>query len=83
MSFFIQSLFIVIPIFIILIVLEIIVAKKMKIKINNPVDIISSLSSGITNIAKDGLKFGVLIISYSWLVKHITILKIEPISNNF
>ena len=79
MSFFIQSLFIVIPIFIILIVLEIIVAKKMKIKINNPVDIISSLSSGITNIAKDGLKFGVLIISYSWLVKHITILKIEPI----
>ncbi|MDG2366053.1 MAG: sterol desaturase family protein [Candidatus Marinimicrobia bacterium] len=51
----------------------------MKIKINNPVDIISSLSSGITNIAKDGLKFGVLIISYSWLVKHITILKIEPI----
>ena len=79
MSFFIQSLFIVIPIFIILIGLEIVAAKKMKIKINNPVDIISSLSSGITNIAKDGLKFGVLIISYSWLVKHITIIKLEPI----
>ena len=79
MNFFIQSLFIVIPIFIILICIEIIVAKKMGIKVNNPADMISSLSSGITNIAKDGLKFGVLIISYSWLVKYITIYKLEPI----
>ena len=79
MNFFIQSLFIVIPIFVILICIEIIVAKKMGIKVNNPADMISSLSSGITNIAKDGLKFGVLIISYSWLVKYITIYKLEPI----
>ena len=79
MNFFIQSLFIVIPIFIILICIEIIVAKKMGIKINNPADMISSLSSGITNIAKDGLKFGILIISYSWLVKYITIYKLEPL----
>ena len=79
MNFFIQSLFIVIPIFIILICIEIIVAKKMGIKVNNPADMISSLSSGITNIAKDGLKFGVLIISYSWLVKYISIFKLEPI----
>lgn len=79
MNFFIQSLFIVIPIFIILICIEIIVAKKMGIKVNNPADMISSLSSGITNIAKDGLKFGVLIVSYSWLVKYITIYKLEPI----
>ncbi len=79
MNFFIQSLFIVIPIFIILICIEIIVAKKMGIKVNNPADMISSLSSGITNIAKDGLKFGVLIISYSWLVKYITVYKLEPI----
>ena len=79
MNFFIQSLFIVIPIFIILICIEIIVAKKMGIKVNNPADMISSLSSGITNISKDGLKFGVLIISYSWLVKYITIYKLEPI----
>ena len=79
MNFFIQSLFIVNPIFIILISIEIIVAKKMGIKVNNPADMISSLSSGITNIAKDGLKFGVLIVSYSWLVKYITIYKLEPI----
>lgn len=79
MNFFIQSLFIVIPIFIILIVIEIIIAKKMGVKVNNPADMISSLSSGITNIAKDGLKFGILIISYSWLVKYITIYKLEPV----
>ena len=64
MSFFIQSLFIAIPIFMVLIGIEIAVAKKMRIKVNNPADMISSLSSGITNIAKDGLKFGVLIIIF-------------------
>jgi len=78
MNFFTQSLFIAIPIFFTLIILEIIASKKMGIRINHPVDIISSLSSGITNIAKDGLKFGFVIISYSWLLKHITLYRLEP-----
>ena len=79
MSFFIQSLFIAIPIFFILIVTEIFISIKKGIKVNRPVDMISSLSSGITNITKDGLKFGIVLISYSWLAEHFTLYKLEPI----
>ena len=79
MSFFIQSLFIAIPIFFILIVTEILISKKKGIKVNRPVDMISSLSSGVTNTTKDGLKFGIVLISYSWLVEHFTLYKLEPV----
>ena len=40
---------------------------------------ISSLSSGITNTIRDGVKFGFAIISYSRLVDHMTVYKLEPI----
>ena len=43
MSFFIQSLFVAIPIFLILIVTEMFVSMKMSIKVNRPTDIISSI----------------------------------------
>ena len=52
MSFFIQSLFVAIPIFFILIVIEMFVSMKMGIKVNRPADIISSiLTSGGKQIA--------------------------------
>lgn len=52
MSFFIQSLFVTIPIFFILIVIEMFVSMKMGIKVNRPADIISSiLTSGGKQIA--------------------------------
>ena len=79
MSFFTQSLFIAIPIFFILIVTEILISKKKGIKVNRPIDMISSLSSGVTNTTKDGLKFGIVLISYSWLVEHFTLYKLEPV----
>jgi len=47
MSFFIQSLFVAIPIFFILIVIELFISMKMGIKVNRPADIISRiLTSG-------------------------------------
>jgi copper homeostasis protein CutC len=47
MSFFIQSLFVAIPIFFILIVIEMFVSMNMGIKVNRPADTISSiLTSG-------------------------------------
>ena len=79
MSFYVQSLFIAIPSFIILIIIEMIVAKKRGLEINNHADMISSLSSGMTNTIKDAFKIGVVIISYAWLVDKITIYKIESI----
>ncbi|CAN5393365.1 sterol desaturase family protein [soil metagenome] len=39
----------------------------------NNMDMISSLSSGITNATKDVLGLGLIILSYGWLVKHLAI----------
>ena len=79
MTFYIQSLFIAIPVFFILIIIEWVASKKIGIKINRPAAAISSLSSGMSNITKDSLKLSVVLISYSWLVEHITVYKLEPI----
>ena len=55
MSFFIQSLFVAIPIFFILIVIELFISMKIGIKVNRPADIISSiLTSGGKQIAMKG-----------------------------
>ena len=40
-------------------------------------DMISSLSSGVTNSTKDVLGLSVAIISYGWLVEHLTIYKVQ------
>ena len=79
MSFYIQSLFITIPIFFILIILEWIASKKIGKKVNISTDVISSMSSGMSNITKDSLNLGVVLISYGWLVKHLTVHKLEPL----
>ena len=79
MSFYIQALFIAIPIFSLFIIIEWIIASKMKLDINRPADFISSLSSGMSNITKDGMKLSVVLISYSWLVDNFTIYKLEPL----
>ena len=79
MSFFVKSLFIAVPIFTILIIIEAIIAHYRNIPINRSEDVISSLSSGLTNIIRDGIKFSIIILSYAWLVEKITIYKLEPI----
>jgi alkylglycerol monooxygenase len=43
-----------------------------------PMDMISSLSSGITNVTKDVLGLSVVVISYAWLVSKIAIVHIRP-----
>ena len=79
MSFYIKSLFFAIPTFVLLISLEAWVAKKKGVNINRSVDMISSLSSGVTNTVRDGIKFSFVIISYSWLVENIAMYKLTPI----
>jgi len=79
MNFYVQSLFIAIPSFVILIVIEIIVSRIKGINVNEHEDMISSLSSGITNTTKDAFKIGIVLISYAWLVENITIYKLEPL----
>ena len=78
MSFYIKALFVAIPIFNLLIFIEMFIAYKRKIKINRSADMISSLSSGITNILRDGIKLTVVILSYAWLVEKIVIFNLQP-----
>lgn len=40
-------------------------------------DMISSLSSGITNVVKDVLGLSVSILTYSWLVKHVALFEVK------
>ena len=79
MSFYIKSLFVAIPLFMVLIAIEEVVARYRGIIINRHADMISSLSSGMTNIIKDILKISVVIFSYSWLVENISIYKVEEL----
>ncbi len=78
MSFYVISLMFAIPIFLLLIGIEAIAAGRMGIKVNHPADMISSLSSGATNTLRNGINFGFILISYSWLVNNLTIYKLEP-----
>jgi sterol desaturase/sphingolipid hydroxylase (fatty acid hydroxylase superfamily) len=77
MSIYIKAVLFIIPIFIILIGLEALVAYRRGIQVNHPADMISSLSSGLTNATQNGIQFGAILISYTWLVNHITIYKVE------
>ena len=79
MSFYIKSLFVAIPLFMILIAIEEVFARYKGIVVNRHADMISSLSSGLTNIIKDILKISIIIVSYSWLVENISIYKIEQL----
>ena len=62
----------------VLIALEAIVAKLKGMEVNRSADVISSLSSGITNTIRDAIKFTFAIVTYSWLVERIAIYKLEP-----
>ena len=79
MSFYITSLMFAIPIFLILIGIEAVAAGRMRIRVNRPADMISSLSSGATNALRDGISFGFILISYTWLVDKLTLYKLDPV----
>ena len=79
MSFYVTSLMFAIPIFLVLIGIEAVAAGRMGIKVNRPADMISSLSSGVTNTVRDGINFGFILISYSWLLDKLTLYKLEPV----
>lgn len=77
MSYYIKTLFYAIPTFAFLILIEAIVAKIKGLNINRSANVISSLSSGITNTIRDAIKFTFAIVTYSWLVDKIAIYKLD------
>ncbi|MFZ1705866.1 MAG: sterol desaturase family protein [Saprospiraceae bacterium] len=66
-----------IPFFVILILLEQGIALYRGEKINRLFDVISSLSSGISNIVKDVLGLSIVIISYSYMENHWSLFSME------
>lgn len=71
MVLYAQALSYAIPAFVFLIVLEAVAARIMGVHINRGMDVIASLSSGVTNILKSLLGLSVAIVSYRWMEERI------------
>ena len=76
MQAYAQALTYAIPIFLLLIGMEAAFSWKMGVKINSGPDMISSFTSGISNIVKDVLGLSIAIVSYGWLVDRVAIFSI-------
>ena len=66
-----------IPFFIVLMGVEIGYGYFIKNQKHRVMDTVSSISSGLTNILKDSLGLGVILVSYPYLVKHLALVQIE------
>ena len=72
-----QILITVIPIFLILVLVEYVYSWYKKDDMMNINDVVSSLSSGLTNVTKDVLGLSIGIIGYGWMVDHLALFTIE------
>ena len=72
-----KILLIAMPIFLMLVLLEKWYGWKKGQDTVRVMDMISSLTSGVTNVTKDVLGLSVAILSYGWLVKHLAVTSIE------
>ncbi len=77
MTTYANVLTIAIPIFFFLVLVEILYGFVSKKKYYNLMDTLSSLSSGITNLLKDLLGIGIIIISYPFIKKSISIIELN------
>jgi sterol desaturase/sphingolipid hydroxylase (fatty acid hydroxylase superfamily) len=66
-----------IPFFVVLMLIEIGYGHFIKQQKYKVMDTVSSISSGLTNIVKDSLGLGVILVSYPYLVKHLALVQIE------
>lgn len=72
-----KVLLIAMPAFLIFVLLEKWYGHRKGMDTVNNMDMVSSLSSGITNVTKDVLGLSVAIISYGWLVKHLAVVHVS------
>ncbi|NHF60770.1 sterol desaturase family protein [Flavobacteriaceae bacterium TP-CH-4] len=66
-----------IPFFIFLLVVEIAYGYFVKNQKHKVMDTVSSISSGFTNIVKDSLGLGVVLVSYPYLLEHLALTEIK------
>ena len=72
-----KILLIAMPAFLLLVLLEKWYGWRKGFDTVRNMDMISSLSSGVTNVTKDVLGLAFAVISYSWLVNHIAVVHVE------
>jgi alkylglycerol monooxygenase len=77
METYAKILMIAMPIFFGLVLLEKWYGYAVKKDAFKPLDMISSLSSGITNSVKDVLQLSFTILSYAWMVDHLAIYQVQ------
>ncbi len=77
MEAYAQALNIAIPVFVFLILVEELAARRMGLPVNRGLDAVSSLSSGVANVVKDVLGLSIGILSYGWMVEHLAIFDIK------
>lgn len=77
MEAYANALLYAIPFFMILLVIEIAYGYFVKNQKHKVLDSVSSISSGLTNIVKDSLGIGVIIVTYPYLLKNLALLEIE------
>ena len=78
MELYAQALSYAIPLFLVLIVLEQWIAQRKGLEVNRGMDVISSLSSGMTNTLKNLMGLSEVLISYGWLVDHLALTQVTP-----
>ena len=66
-----------IPFFILLLLIEILYGYLVKKQPHKLLDTVSSISSGMTNIVKDSLGLGIVVVSYPYLVEKLSFTEIE------
>lgn len=65
------------PFFLGLVLFEVLYGHLVKKQKHNVMDTVSSLSSGLTNVIKDSLGLGIMIISYPFLLEHLALTEIK------
>ena len=77
METYAQALLYAIPFFMLLLVVEIGYGYFVKNQKHKVLDSVSSISSGFTNIIKDSLGLGFVLVSYPYLVEHLALIEIK------
>ncbi len=77
METYARALLFAIPFFILLLVVEILYGHFVKNQQHKVLDTVSSISSGLTNIVKDSLGLGVIIVSYPFLLKNLAVSSVQ------
>ncbi len=77
METYANALLYAIPFFILLLLIEILYGYFVKDQQHKVLDTVSSISSGLTNIVKDSLGLGVILVSYPFLLEHMAVTEIR------